>query len=337
MRAIEIAGAFGLDNLRLTERAPADPGPDQVAISMRAASLNYRDLLMVRGHYDPRQPLPLVPCSDGVGEVVAVGARVRRVAVGDRVVPTFVQGLDARPVPRDGGHLRRTLGGPIDGTLRERMCVPEGDVVRVPDHLTDAQAATLPCAAVTAWSALFGQGALRPGQSVLLQGTGGVSIFALQLAKAAGARVVITSSSDDKLERARALGADHTINYLADPEWGRTARDLTGGVDHVVEVGGTGTLAQSIKAVCSGGTISVIGVLSGASGALAISPILMRNLRLQGVFVGSRRELEDCCRAIAAHRIEPVVDRRFPLEDTRAAFEHLASGAHLGKIVVDLA
>lgn len=301
---------------------------------MKAVSLNYRDLLMVRGHYNPRQPLPLVPCSDGVGVVDAVGDGVDRVAVGDRVATVFAQGwLAGAP---EASLVRSTLGGPLDGTLAESMVLSAEGVVKVPAHLSDVQAATLPCAAVTAWSALAGQGSVCAGDTVLVQGTGGVSIFALQLAQLLGARVIVTSSSDAKLERARALGAWQTVNYRATPEWGKAVRALTEGrgVDHVVEVGGAGTLEQSLKAVRVGGSVSVIGVLSGTRSSVDVIPILMGNVRLQGILVGSRADFEAMNRAIDAHRLEPVVDRVFPFAEAQAAFEHLASGSHLGKICI---
>ncbi|HQN97691.1 MAG TPA: NAD(P)-dependent alcohol dehydrogenase, partial [Thermoanaerobaculales bacterium] len=272
MRAIEIRGGFGLDNLQLGERPDPAPGPGEVLLRMRAVSLNYRDLMTVEGSYNPRQPLPLVPCSDGVGEVAAVGEGVSRVAVGDRVATLFSQGrMGGRPTVEE---LRATLGGPLDGTLAELMVLPERGVIRVPEHLSDAEAATLPCAALTAWSALVEQGRVAAGDTVLVQGTGGVSIFALQFAQMLGARVIVLSSSDDKLVKARRLGAWQEINYLDDPQWGKTVRELTGGVgvDHIVEVGGAGTLAQSLQAIRVGGEISLVGVLAGGASELSIVP-----------------------------------------------------------------
>ena len=330
MRAVVIDGSFGLENLRIVEREEPEPGPGQVRLAMRAASLNFRDLLTIRGHYNPRQPLPLVPCSDGVGEVVAVGAGVKRVSVGDRVMPIFAQEwLHGEPGPRA---LRSTLGGPRDGTLAEQMVVDAEGVVPVPEYLSDEEAACLPCAAVTAWTALVTRGGLTAGDTVLVQGTGGVSVFALQIAVAAGARVIVTSSSDAKLERAMALGAWKGINYVDNPEWGVTVAKETGGVDHVIEVGGAGTLAQSLKAVRTGGQISVIGVLSGTSTELDVIPVLMRCVRLQGIFVGHRASFEAMNRALEAAQIRPVVDRVFELDDTRSALEHMAAGAHFGKV-----
>lgn len=336
MRAIEVQGSFGLENLCLVERGNSSVGPGQVLLQMKAASLNYRDLLMVQGLYDPRQPLPIVPCSDGVGEVIAIGEGVTRVAVGDRVCPTFTQKwLSGEPTHEK---LRATLGSPHDGTLSEQMLLSEEGVVKVPAHLTDAEAACLPCAALTAWSALVTLGQVKAGDTVLVQGTGGVSIFALQFAKLLGARVIATSSSDEKLERVRAMGADETINYKEQPKWGKVVRSLTNhrGVDHIVEVGGAGTLQQSLRAIRIGGRISMIGVLSGGSSDLNILPLVMGQVVLQGLVVGSREGFEAMNQAIAANQMRPVVDQTFSLEQTREAFEHLKSGKHFGKVCVEI-
>jgi NADPH:quinone reductase-like Zn-dependent oxidoreductase len=336
MRVFEIQGGFGLDNLRLSERPDPEPGPGQILLKMRSASLNYRDLLMVRGHYNPRQPLPLIPCSDGVGDVIAVGAGVSRVAVGDRVATIFSQTWIGGPPSAE--KLSGTVGGPLDGTLAEQMVLSADGVVPVPDHLADVEAATLPCAALTAWSALVEQGSVAAGDVVVVQGTGGVSIFALQFARLLGARVIVTSSSDAKLERAREMGAWKTVNYAEDPAWGKTVRRLTGGVgaDHIVEVGGAGTLEQSLRAVRVGGQVSVIGVLSGISSEINIIPILMQNIRLQGILVGSREGFERMNRAIAAHGLRPVVDRVFSFVDAPDALRHMASGSHFGKICITI-
>ena len=336
MRVVELCGAFGTENLCLADRPRPEPDAGQVLLSMRAASLNFRDLLTVRGQYNPRQPLPLIPCSDGVGEVVATGRGVSQVEVGDRVSPIFAQDwLSGQPTR---SALASTLGGPLDGTLAELMVLSEQGVVRVPEHLTDEEAASLPCAALTAWSALVTQGSLKAGDTVLVQGTGGVSIFALQFANLLGARVIVTSSSDEKLARARKLGAWETINYRTVPEWGKRALELTGGngVDVVVEVGGAGTLARSLQAVRFGGQISLIGILAGASAELSVIPILMRGVRVQGILVGHRDGFEAMNGAIAEHRLRPVVDRVFPLEQVRDALEHMADGKHFGKICLRL-
>ena len=332
MKALEIQGDFGLENLALAERPEPEPGPGQVVVEMRAASINYRDLLMVRGHYNPKQPLPLVPCSDGVGEVIAVGDGVTRVSVGERVATLFSQGWIAGSPTRE--KLRSTLGGPLDGTLTEKMLLDAEGVVPVPEHLSDEEAATLPCAALTAWSALVTEGGVTAGDTVLVLGTGGVSIFALQFAKALGARVIATSSSDAKLERVRELGADETLNYRETPDWGQAVKKLTDGLgaDHVVEVGGAGTLEQTLRAVAFGGTVSVIGVLAGGAGKLSLLPVLMQQVRLQGILVGHREGFESMNRALAANQIHPVVDQVFPWQDARQALEHMAAGGHFGKI-----
>lgn len=334
MRAIEIRGGFGLDNLALIERPDPAPGPGQVVVRMRAASLNYRDLLMVQGKYNPKQPLPLVPCSDGAGEVVAVGEGVTRVKPGDRVASLFAQKWIAGEPTREKA--RSTLGGPIDGTLAELVVLDAEGMVKAPDHLTDEEASTLPCAAVTAWSALVTDGGVKAGDTVLVQGTGGVSLFALQFAHLLGARVIATSSSDEKLARVREMGASDLLNYREVPDWGTKAKELTGGmgVDNVVEVGGAGTLQQSLRAVRFGGTISLIGNLSGTATEILLTHIFMQRVRVNGIFVGHRESFEAMNRAIAQHRLRPVVDRVFPLEEARAAFEHMAAGGHFGKIVI---
>lgn len=334
MRAVEIRGGFGLDSLALVERPDPVPGPGQALVRLRAAALNYRDLLTVEGKYNPKQKLPLIPCSDGAGEVLAVGDGVTRVQPGDRVCGIFAQKWLAGLPTRE--RLRSTLGGPLDGTLAELAVLDQEGLVKAPEHLSDEEAATLPCAGVTAWSALVTEGAVTAGDSVLVQGTGGVSLFALQLGKLLGARVIATSSRDEKLERARELGASELINYRDVPEWGRRAKELTdgAGVDHVVEVGGAGTLQQSLQAVRFGGTISLIGNLTGTKTEILLTHIFMQKIRLNGILVGHRESFEAMNRAIAFHRLRPVIDRVFPLEEARAAFEHLAAGGHFGKIVI---
>lgn len=332
MRAYQITGSFGLENIKAVDLPEPTPGPGEVVLEMLAASLNYRDLLMIKGRYNPRQPLPLIPVSDGVGRVIALGEGVTSLKVGDRVCPLFAQGW-AGGAP-EYANLRQTLGGPVDGVLRQRGAFPASDVVKVPAYLSDAEAATLPCAALTAWSALVVHGALKAGESVLLQGTGGVSIFGLQISKLFGARAIITSSSDEKLERTKALGSDVRINYRTTPEWGKAVKAATGrrGVDHVVEVGGAGTLGQSLKAVKIGGQISVIGVLGKTSEALNITPILMGHIRLQGILVGHRQGFESMMRAFELAQLRPVVDKIYPWEDVRDALSHMEAGAHFGKI-----
>ncbi len=333
MKVFAIQGGFGLDMLTPADRPDPRPGPGQVVLKMRAVTLNYRDLLMAKGLYNPKMPLPRIPCSDGVGIVAEVGEGVTRVKVGDRVAGTFFQGWVEGP-PSEA-KTRSALGGGVDGMLAEYVALDQEGVVHVPEHLDDAQAASLPCAGLTAWNALFESGSLKPGETVLTLGTGGVSIFALQFAAAAGARVIITSSSDDKLGRARELGASETINYRADPDWQEPARKLTGGVgvDHVVELGGAGTLDRSLRAVRMGGTISLIGVLAGL-GEFNPMPILMKTARVQGIYVGSRLMFEAMNRAIALHRIKPVVDRVFPFAESKQALAYMETQGHFGKIAI---
>ena len=334
MRAWEIQSGFGLANLRLAERPDPRPGPGQVLIRVRAVALNYRDLLTAEGKYNPKQKLPLIPCSDGAGEVVAVGDGVTRVNPGDRVCGIFAQRWIAGEPSRD--KLRSTLGGPFDGMLAELVVLSEEGVVVVPPHLTDEEAATLPCAGLTAWSALVTHGRLTAGDTVLLQGTGGVSTFALQLAQLLGVRALITSSSDEKLERARELGASGQINYRKTPDWSGAVRELTGGagVDLVVEVGGAGTLEQSLRSVRMGGTVCLIGNLAGTVAQLPLTLIFMQQVRVQGILVGHREGFEAMNRAIAQHGMRPVIDRTVPFDEAPAAFEQMAAGGHFGKICV---
>jgi NADPH:quinone reductase-like Zn-dependent oxidoreductase len=316
------------------ERPDPAPAPYHAVIKLRAATLNYRDLLTVEGKYNPRLPLPLVPLSDGVGEVVAVGDGVTRVKMGDRVAANFSQKwLGGEPAR---AKLGASLGGPLDGMLTQYRALNEEGLVHVPDHLTDEEAATLPCAAVTAWNSLINMGGLSAGETVLVQGTGGVSIFALQFAKLAGARVIVTSSSDEKLERAKKLGADFGINYTTTPDWDKRAKEITGGigVDHIIEVGGAGTFGKSLRAIKIGGHIGMIGNLAGNATEVNLVLILMQNLRIQGVMVGSRDTFESMNRAIALHEMRPVIDRVFAFAEARQAFEHMKSGSHFGKICI---
>ncbi|MBI3924941.1 MAG: NAD(P)-dependent alcohol dehydrogenase [Armatimonadetes bacterium] len=335
MRAYELAG-FGRQRLRCVERPDPPCGHREVRVKIRAVSLNYRDLLVAEGVYNPRQLLPLIPCSDAAGEVVEVGLAVRRVHVGDRVCPMFCQGWIAGGPDRE--RLRGTLGSPADGVLADQIVLPEEGVARFPEHLSDAEAATLPCAGLTAWSALVSLARLAPGDRILTLGTGGVSIFALQFGRVLGAEVAITSSDDDKLERARSLGARFTVNYRQEPQWGKAVREWTGGsgVDLVVEVGGAGTLEQSLRAVRIGGQVCLIGVLTGSRQEIDILPILMGNVCVQGVLVGSRDRFERMCRAIERHGLTPVVHRIFSFEEAPAAFEYLAGGGHFGKVCIEV-
>jgi NADPH:quinone reductase-like Zn-dependent oxidoreductase len=332
MRAYEIRDGFGLDHVHHVERPDPQPGPGQVLVEVRAVSLNYRDLLVVKGVYNPRLPLPRIPCSDAAGVVVAVGHGVSRVKVGERVCSLFMPGWVSGEL--NDAKARSALGGFVDGVLAERIVLPEDGILPTPTHLTDEQAATLPCAALTAWNALCA-GGVKAGDTVLIQGTGGVSLFALQFARLAGARVIGTSSSDAKLERARSLGLSDGINYRANPNWADAVRKLTEGVgvDLVVEVGGAGTLPQSLKAVRLAGTVSLIGILSGA-GETSFLPVVMKAVRLQGIYVGSGDQFAAMNRAVTLHRLQPVVDRVFPFAEAVEALRFMESGSHFGKIVL---
>lgn len=333
MKSYEYA-RLGLENLALVERPVPLPGPGEAQVRFHAASLNFRDLLFGQGSYNPNPRLPAVPGSDGAGEVTAVGEGVTRWKVGDRVCPAFMQ--DWQDGPLTPALQRSALGaGDRDGVLREFGVFPERGLSAIPEHLSFEEAATLPCAALTAWNALVEVGGIKAGDTILTLGTGGVSLFALQLAKLHGARVIATSGSDAKLETARALGADATINYMATPDWDKEVLRLTGkrGVDHVVEVGGAGTLPRSLNATRMGGLVTVIGVLAPGGGVDPVK-ILMKGLRLQGVFVGSRRMFEDLSRAIGLARLKPVIDSTFAFDEVPGALARMKSGAHTGKIVI---
>lgn len=335
MKAFVIQQSFGLDHLTHIDRPDPAPGPGQVLVRMRAASLNYRDLLMARGQYNPRLPLPRILGSDGAGEIVAVGDGVTRWKPGDRVVGCFFPHWIDGPI--SDAAVRDARGGESDGVLAELVPYQADAILPIPDGLSFEEAATLPCAALTAWNALTRAGC-GPGKTVLLLGTGGVSIFALQFAKALGARALITSGHDDKLAHATKLGADAGVNYRTNPDWDKWTRSQTGGtgVDIVVEVGGAGTLERSVKAVRTGGFVALIGVLSGGSGFNPIS-ILMKAVTLQGIFVGSRTMFEDMNRLITDKGIKPVIDRVFPFDQAADAFRYLESGSHFGKVVVKVA
>jgi NADPH:quinone reductase-like Zn-dependent oxidoreductase len=333
VKAYELQPREGFDSLTLVDRAAGGAlGPDDVRVRVRAVSLNFRDLVVARGARSRKAPI--VPASDGAGEVLAVGSAVARLRPGDRVAASFF------PTWRDGAlsdeHHARALGGGQDGMLAEEVVLPQGAWLPLPAALSFEAAATLPCAGVTAYHALFEAAALGPGQTVLVQGTGGVSIFALQLARAAGANVILTSSSAPKRERALALGAAHVIDYKADPKWGETARGLTGGrgVDLVVEVGGPGTFDQSVAALRYGGTMSLLGVLTGTRGDVNTYGIFHKALRVAGVYVGSVAMFQSLLRAVEVNGLEPVIDRTFAFGEARAAYEHLASGKHFGKVVI---
>lgn len=333
MRLYRLPKAASIDDLTLAEAATPEPQRGQVLVRMQAWSLNYRDLMVATGRYGIGGTAPnLIPVSDGAGEVVAVGPAVRRARPGDRVCPTFMQGWLGGEVIAEAR--QRALGGGVDGVLAEYVLVDQENLVQVPAHLSYEEAATLPCAAVTAWNALYGGRHLQPGETVLVLGTGGVSVFALQFAHLAGARVIATSSSTEKLARIRALGAAEGINYREQPEWQDAVRELTGGrgVDYVVEVGGAGTLPRSVAAARVGGQVALIGVLTG--GQIDPAPIMRRNVTLRGIFVGSREMFEAMNRAIALHQLRPVIDRVFPFAQARDAYRHLQSAAHVGKVVI---
>jgi len=335
VRVFQVEGGWTGDNLKLAARPEPNAGPGEVRLKMAAAALNYRDLLVPQRGYGARmQTLPLIMLSDGVGRIDQVGAGVDAVKLGDRVCPLFFQSWPGGEP--DQAHLAQSLGCEIDGTLADYMVLPAAGVAAAPAHLDDSEAATLPTAAVTAWRAIVTEGRVKPGDRVLVQGTGGVSLFALQFAKLLGATVICTSSSDDKLLRARALGADATINYLTNPDWGKAARAIAGGdgVDHVVEVGGQGTLPQSLRAVRPGGTISMIGVLAGSTMDASLGLVITRHVRLQGITVGSGEDFRAMVRAIDRHKLRPVVDSIFAFEELPQAMAHLASGRHFGKVCI---
>jgi NADPH:quinone reductase-like Zn-dependent oxidoreductase len=333
MKAWRFTESFGMENLRLEELPEPRPKAGEAVVRVRACSLNYRDLVVARGGYGRAVLPPLTPLSDGAGEVVAVGEGVTRVKAGDRVCGIFMQKwIDGGP---DDEKSASAMGGAISGMLAEQVCLSAEGLVLIPRHLSFEEAATLPCAGVTAWNGLFRSGGVKPGEAVLLLGTGGVSMFALQFAKMAGARVIATSSSDAKIERLKKIGADETVNYKTNPEWDKVARSLTGGVgvDHVVEVGGAGTLPLSIRAVRRGGHIALIGVLTG-QGEMDPRPILMKSVRVQGVYVGSRAMFEEMNKAIEVSGMRPVVDRVFGFAEVAGAMEFMESQGHFGKICI---
>lgn len=333
MRAYEIE-QFGIDNLTIVERETPRPASGEVLVKMHAASLNYRDVMVVSGTYNPRMKLPAIPFSDGAGEVVEIGEGVMKWSVGDRVCSTVIAGwIDGGPRAETA---KTAIGaGGSDGVLSEYRSFDESSLVSVPEHLSFEEAATLPCAAVTAWNALVVSGNIKPGETVLTLGTGGVSIFAIQLAKAFGATVIATSSSDEKLEKVKALGADHVINYRTREDWDKAVLEITDGrgVDHVVEVGGTGTLTKSVKAVRVGGHIALIGALDMA-GEFNPIPVFMKGIRVQGIFVGSRQMFDDMNEKITVAKMHPVIDRTFEFEEAIEALRYMESGAHFGKIVL---
>ncbi|MEM9701885.1 MAG: NAD(P)-dependent alcohol dehydrogenase [Planctomycetota bacterium] len=336
MDAYLVTSDGGPEALERVERPDPAPGPGEVVVAMKAASLNYRDTIVCAGGYPRNDSFPCVPLSDGAGVVETIGDGVTSLAVGDRVVNTFFRDwIGGEP---DEAAMRSAHGGGIDGVLAEKVCFPQRALLPIPAHLSFEEAACLPCAAVTAWQSLFVKGGLTAGETVLCLGTGGVSVFALQLAKAAGATVFITSSSDEKLERAKELGADGTVNYRQTPDWHKAVRGLTDGrgVDHVVEVGGLGTLEKSMRACALNGRIGLIGVLTGLDGAVNPLPCVFERLSINGIYVGSRQMFAAMNRHLAVNDIRPVIDRTFPFDDAVAAYRHLQSGSHFGKVVVTI-
>jgi NADPH:quinone reductase-like Zn-dependent oxidoreductase len=338
MKAIELRDSFGIDSLMLVDRPKPTPGPGEILLKVNAAALNYRDLLVVDGTFFPDLRFPFVPASDAAGQIEQVGAGVTRFKPGDRATTHFIQDWEHGPFNHtlvSAGYLASTLGGPLPGVLSEYAVLPERGVVKTPSYLSDEEAATLPIAGLTAWES-FRLGSLQPGQTVLVQGTGGVSILGLQLAKAIGARVIVTSSSDEKLRRAVKLGADFTVNYKADPEWWQTVKAATDGigVDHVIDVGGPDTLNQSLKALKPGGFISIVGLLTGTVCQLDILTFLVRNARLQSLTVGSRESFEEMNAFLVEHQLHPAIDEVFPWSKTADAFRELKAGKHFSKLVL---
>jgi NADPH:quinone reductase-like Zn-dependent oxidoreductase len=331
---------FGVDHLERAELPMLQIASGMVLIRVHAVSINYRDLLIVQGLYNPKMVLPRIPCSDGAGEVVAIGDGVNRVRVGDRVCGIFMQRWFDGPLTAERS--KAALGGDVDGMLAEYVLLPQDGVVPFPEHLSYEEAATLPCAGVTAWNALHYAGEpahpALPGETIVIQGTGGVSIFALQFAKLLGATVIGTSSSDEKLTRAHGLGLDAGCNYKKHPEWSKWVAEVTGrqGADRIIEVGGAGTFGQSLRGVRVGGVIAQIGILSGSvtSEPLALAPILHKQLCVQGIYVGSRAMFEEMNAAIAKAKLRPVIDRVFAFDDVRKALLHMQSAVHFGKIVI---
>lgn len=333
MKFVELP-RFGLDALIVREKDTPQPGAHEVLVRVYANSLNFRDLRVVQGLYDPKMPLPRIPLSDGAGEVAEAGPKVSRFRKGDRVAGIFMQAWLTGPIREH--YSASALGGAVDGVLSDHVVLHEDGLVRIPDRLSYEEAATLPCAAVTAWNALMHQSQIRPGETVLIQGTGGVSLFALQFSRMAGARVIATSSSDAKLQRVRELGAAETLNYRETPQWSRRVKEFTGGsgVDHIVEVGGAGTFEQSLRAVRVGGHINTIGVLAGVSAQIPTALILQKSIQIHGIYVGSREMFEEMNLAIAENLFKPVIDRVFTVEEIGEAFSYMESGSHFGKIVI---
>ena len=335
MRVFQIENDWGMENLKVSSRPDPKPAAGQVLLRMKASAINYRDLLVPdRGYGQRTGTLPLIMLGDGVGEVVEIGAGVTRVKGGDRALPCFCQAwISGPPTPQ---RMSRSLGGPADGTMADYMCISQESLVKAPAYLSDLEAASLPCAALTAWSAIVTYESLGPGSKVLVQGTGGVALFAIQIAKMLGAHVTVISSSDEKIARAKKLGADAAINYKTTPEWYKATRDITGeaGYDHIVELGGEKTLPQSLRCIKPGGTLSMIGVLSGGVMTAQLGLVVTRQVRLQGITVGHRDGFEAMLRAFDQHKVKPTLDRTFAFEELKEAMVYLKKGAHFGKICI---
>lgn len=338
MRALNVSAPWGLDAIQVVEKPDPKPGPGEVLVRMKAVSLNYRDLLMVNGMYGrgaAQTSDVITPFSDGCGYVEAVGEGVTRFKKGDRVATLFFQGWISGPPALE--KVMTSLGFPIPGAGAELQTFSEQGLSKVPEFLSDNEVATLPCAALTAWRGLFYDARLEPGDTVVLQGTGGVSIFGLQFAHAAGLRTLITSSSDEKLKRAGELGADHVVNYRTTPEWSKPVREATQGrgADFIMEVGGGGTIQESMRAIKIGGHIAIIGVVAGAGEPFNPAALIGNSAKLQGLSVGSRDMFESMCRMIDLKKIFPVVDKVYPFTEAKAAFSAMAAGEHFGKIVLE--
>jgi len=334
VKAYEINSPDGIDVLRLAERPTPKPGPGQVLVRLRANTINYRDLLNILDPPARGIACPRIPNSDGAGEVIEVGQGVARWKVGDRVVGTFFQNWSAGGISAEA--MASALGGPIDGVLSDHALLSQDGLVAMPGHLSFEEAACLPCAGLTAWRIVVGLGQIKAGQTVLILGTGGVSIFALQFAALHGARAIVTSSSDEKLARAKELGAWQCVNYRATPDWDKAVLELTGGrgVDLVAEVGGPGTLEKSLQAVRVGGAVGLVGVLTG--GRIDPTVVMRKSVRLQGIYVGNRVMFEDMARAIAVHELKPVIDTRFFFAEARAAYHRMQGAGHFGKIAITI-
>lgn len=336
MRAWEIISDGGVDALALNERPLPEPGHGQVRVRIRASSVNYRDLSTIEDPVSRKLPYPTVPNSDGAGEVDAVGPGVSGLSVGDRVMGCFFQSWEAGPI--SAAAMASALGGALPGVLAEHVVLDADGVIAMPAHLSFAEASTLPCAALTAWHALTLPRPISPGETVLLLGTGGVSVFAQQFCAFMGARTIVTSSSDEKLERMRALGANETINYRVNPDWEKAVLDMTGGIgaDRVVEVGGPGTLQKSITAARVGGIVGLIGILTGVQGSVMPTDIMRKSITVRGIYVGSRQMFADMNRAIDLHGLKPVIDETFAFEDGREAYRRMRQASHFGKLVISV-